>query len=75
MTIKSLESLIGRLNHASYLIPLGRHFLNSLREKINSTNSSHSRRWAAKKVKLNQDDLEDPLSQGARRNLDEPCHL
>ena len=28
---KELESMIGRLNHASFLIPLSRHFLNEIR--------------------------------------------
>ncbi|NER26088.1 MAG: hypothetical protein F6J96_36450 [Symploca sp. SIO1C2] len=32
-SVKGLESLIGRLNHDSYLIPLSRHFLNELRRR------------------------------------------
>ena len=34
VTRKELESLIGRLNHASYVIPLSRHFLSNLRSKL-----------------------------------------
>jgi len=30
---KGLESMIGRLNHASFVIPLSRHFLNEIRKK------------------------------------------
>jgi len=30
---EATESMIGRLNHASYVIPLSRHFLNELRQK------------------------------------------
>ena len=33
--MEDLESLIGRLNHACYAIPLGNHFLNRLRASIN----------------------------------------
>jgi hypothetical protein len=29
-----LESLIGRLNHAAYVIPLARHFISRLRKRI-----------------------------------------
>ena len=32
-TQQETESMIGRLNHASYLIPLSRHFLNEIRTK------------------------------------------
>ena len=34
-----LESLIGRLNHASFVIPLSRHFLNELRWRLENRNS------------------------------------
>ncbi|OEU08864.1 hypothetical protein FRACYDRAFT_249209 [Fragilariopsis cylindrus CCMP1102] len=34
VTRKELESLIGRLNCASYVIPLSRHFLSNLRSKL-----------------------------------------
>jgi hypothetical protein len=33
---KELESLIGRLNHASFVIPLSCHFLSNLRSKLKS---------------------------------------
>jgi len=58
-TLKELESLVGRLNHASFLIPLGRHFLNGLRARIPSDSGRRSRTWSSKLVKFNQDDLED----------------
>ena len=34
VTREELESVIGRLNHASYVIPLSRHFLSNLRSKL-----------------------------------------
>ena len=34
---EATESMIGRLNHASYVIPLSCHFLNELRQKCLST--------------------------------------
>ena len=33
-TFGQLESMIGRLNHAAYIIPLSRHFLNRIRLRI-----------------------------------------
>ena len=33
-TVGELETTIGRLNHAAYLIPLSRHFLNRVRNRI-----------------------------------------
>ncbi len=39
---KELESMIGRLNHASFLIPLSRHFLNELRRKCEMTTNGHT---------------------------------
>ena len=33
-TMEEIESLIGRLNHASYVVPLSRHFLNALRMRL-----------------------------------------
>lgn len=37
------ESLIGRLNHASYVIPLSRHFLNEVRRKCLSVHQRSNR--------------------------------
>ena len=34
ITTADLESLIGRLNHATRIIPLSRHFLNELRQRL-----------------------------------------
>ena len=39
-SMKSLESTIGKLNHAALVIPLSRHFLNRLRIKIDRSNSA-----------------------------------
>ena len=36
VTQQEMESMIGRLNHASFLIPLSRHFLNEVRTKCMS---------------------------------------
>jgi hypothetical protein len=37
---ETLESVIGRLNHASFVIPLSRHFLNRLRRFLKSSQQS-----------------------------------
>ena len=34
VTLKQLEFLIGRLNHAAYVVPLSRHFLTRLRRRL-----------------------------------------
>ena len=34
VTKEELESVIGRLNHASYVLPLARHFLSGLQERL-----------------------------------------
>jgi len=55
ITVKALESLIGRLNHAASILPLGRHFLTRLREKVGALN----RRWGkAQLSRADADDLE-----------------
>ena len=38
-TLKHLESIIGRLNHVAYVIPLSRHFLSRLRHRLHSIGS------------------------------------
>ena len=43
VTRKELESLIGRLNHASFMIPLSRHSLSNLRSKLKSKPRPKSR--------------------------------
>jgi hypothetical protein len=54
-TIQELESLVGRLTHASYLIPLSRHFLNEIRQKSRTS----SRRKARQIVRFTGEELED----------------
>ena len=53
-TTEALEQMIGRLNHAAYLIPLSRHFLNRLRWRI-----PNGRRRKGQKVRLNSLELDD----------------
>ena len=38
---KDLESIIGKLNHAAFIIPLSRYFLNRLRFKLKSISKSY----------------------------------
>lgn len=51
-TISKLESTVGRLNHAPFLIPLSRHFLNGLQSKF------QYRRASRQTVRLSQNDLD-----------------
>ena len=53
-TVESLESTIGRLNHASYLIPLSRHFLNRLRGRI-----PPGQRRKGQRVRLSRAEVDD----------------
>jgi len=53
-TIGELQTLIGRLNHASLLVPLSRHFLNGLRDRIGPHN-----RPKRQTVRFSLDNLED----------------
>jgi len=51
---EQLESLVGRLNHASFLVPLSRHFLSDVRKRIKKG------RWLRKRsVRLSLNELED----------------
>jgi hypothetical protein len=52
-TFGDLESLLGRLNHAGYVIPMARHFLNRLRLRIE--HRLHKRQ----RLTLNHEELED----------------
>ena len=52
---KELEQLLGRLNHASYVIPLARHFLSRIRESITPTGGGT--------VKV------EPTTKGGRRSV------
>jgi hypothetical protein len=57
---EELESLVGRLNHASFLIPLSRHFLNGLRERMDSRSRTSGGNFARKQVvRLTADELAD----------------
>jgi hypothetical protein len=53
---KELESLIGRLNHASLLIPLSRHFLNEIRKKCERLQTGGSTKQT---MRLNGQEIED----------------
>jgi hypothetical protein len=48
MTLKELETLMGLLNHASFLVPLSRHFLNDIRNRINQKSASHMKVCSSK---------------------------
>jgi hypothetical protein len=52
-TFGNLESLLGRLNHAGYVIPLARHFLNRLRLRI------ERRLHKQQQLTLHHEELED----------------
>ena len=53
---KELESMIGRLNHASFVIPLSRHFLNEIRRKCERVPNHHKARQT---VRLNEHEISD----------------
>ena len=53
---KELESMIGRLNHASFVIPLSRHFLNEIRRKCERIPIHHAARQT---VRFSENDLAD----------------
>jgi hypothetical protein len=40
-TLAELHTLVGRLNHASYVIPLARHFLGRLRQRLHISQSAN----------------------------------
>jgi hypothetical protein len=54
-SIQALESMVGRLTHASFLIPLSRHFLNEVRRK----GLTPSRRKEKQVVRFTEDEIED----------------
>jgi len=54
-TRKELESMVGRLNHSAFLIPLSRHFLNEIRVRINRL----PRLRGQQLVRLSFEELED----------------
>ena len=53
---KELESMIGRLNHASFVIPLSRHFLNEIRRKCDM---GQTRQAVRQMLRLNKDEIAD----------------
>jgi hypothetical protein len=55
---KDLEQLIGRLNHASYVMPIARHFLGRIRSTVGNTNN-HSRTTSGRTIKLSAEVLSD----------------
>ena len=54
-TVGELHSLIGRLNHASYVVPLSRHFLNTLRLRLDPKNLENPKQV----LRLNSEELND----------------
>jgi len=67
---RELESLVGRLNHSAFLIPLSRHFLNEIRSRIDSLPRVRSNQL----VRLSVEELEDlilwrELLEGANRGV------
>jgi hypothetical protein len=60
VTFGELESTVGRLNHASFLIPLSRHFLNGLRDRLTSLlKHKRSNRTARQVIRLTADEIAD----------------
>jgi hypothetical protein len=55
ITLGGLHTLVGRLNHASYVIPLSRHFLGRLRQRL------HFVRNNCQEVTLSKEEMEDLL--------------
>lgn len=51
---KSLHTTIGRLNHAGYILPFGRYFLNRLRKKL-----AFAEKKDLKFINLNQAEIDD----------------
>lgn len=51
--LAELHSLIGRLNHAAYLIPLARHFLGRIRNRL------HSRQGPGQHIRFSLEELAD----------------
>ena len=54
VTVAVLESLIGRLNHTSHLVPLSHHFLNHLRER-----TKDKPRSSRQSFRLSREEVED----------------
>jgi hypothetical protein len=55
ITLGELFTLVGRLNHASYVIPLARHFLRRLRQRLHFVRSDRQ------EVTLSKDEITDLL--------------
>ena len=56
ITTGDLHSLIGRLNHASYVVPLSRHFLNTLRLRLLDPKNLENPKQV---IRLNSDETSD----------------
>jgi hypothetical protein len=68
----ALESMVGRLNHAGFVIPLSRHFLNRFRLRI------LARRHKSQQITLSKDEISDlqlwvEFLQQARRGISLNC--
>jgi hypothetical protein len=52
-TIRELQTLVGRMNHAAYVIPLSRHSLGRLRQRL------HINQSARQHLSFSKDELAD----------------
>lgn len=59
MNLNQLESLIGKLQHWSYVIPLANHFLASLRRRVSKTKENSENHFMAKfkRFRLSHEEL------------------
>jgi hypothetical protein len=53
ITLGELETLVGRLNHAAYVIPLSHHFLGRLRQRLQLVRNSKQH------IRFSKDEIED----------------
>ena len=61
INLKQLESLIGKLQHSSYVIPLANHFLASLRRRVSKVKKDSNNSFLAKfrRFRLSREELAD----------------
>ena len=61
LQLKELESLVGKLQHAAYVIPLSTHFLERLRRRISKMRKDHGYGFIAnlQRLRLNKEEIAD----------------